>query len=67
MDTVIWKVMVDGIHHSPLSTSKLIDLDYEGSMAPRAASKYFCYVGHVLRTSREDMVVGDLDKSWTML
>ena len=59
--------MVDGIHDSPFSVSNLINLESEGSTAPRAASKDFRCVGHVLSTSRVDMVVGVWDKSSMML
>ena len=58
MDTEIWKAMVDGICGSPFSMSNRINLDSEGSTAPRAASKAFCYVGKLLSTLRADMVVG---------
>ena len=54
--------MVDGILGSPLSKSKVINLESEGSMAPRAASRDFLCVGHVLSTSRVDIVMGDWDK-----
>ena len=58
MDIGIWKEMVDGIQRSPLSTSKVINLESKGSMTPRAASKDFLYVGHVLSTLRVDMAIG---------
>ena len=67
MDTGIWKVMVDGMRGSPFSMSKVINLELEGSTAPRAASKAFRYVGHILSTSRADMAVGVWVKSSTML
>ena len=67
MDTRIGKAMVDGMHGSLFSMSKVISLESEGSTAPRAASKAFCCVGHVLSTSRADMVVGVWAKSSTML
>ena len=67
MDTGIWKVIVEGMRGSPFSVSKVIILESEGSTAPRAASRYFCYVGHVLSTSRADMAVGVWAKSSTML
>ena len=67
MDTWIWKAMVEGMHDSLFFVSKVINLDSEGSTAPRAASKDFHYVGHVLSTSRVDMVVGVWAKSSTML
>ena len=60
-------MMVDGMHGSPFSMSNVINLESEGSTAPRAASKAFCCVGHVLSTSREDMAVGVWAKSCTML
>ena len=47
MDTGIRKVIVEGMHGSPFSMSKVIILESEGSTAPKAASKYFRYVGHV--------------------
>ena len=67
MDTRIWKAMVDGIHSSLFSMLNVINLESEGSTAPRAASKAFRYVGHVLSTSRADMAVGIWAKSSTML
>ena len=67
MDTEIWKAMVDGMHGSPFSMSKVINLDSEGSTTPRAASKDFRCVGHVLSTSRVDKAVGIWAKSSTML
>ena len=45
----------------------MINLESNGSMAPREASKAFCCVGHVLSTSRADMDIGDLAKSSTIL
>ena len=62
IDTGIWKVMVDGMCGSPFSVSNVINLESEGSTTPREASKDFCYVGHVLSTSRADMAVGIWDK-----
>ena len=59
--------MVDGMHGSLFFVSNVINLDSEGSTAPREASKDFCYVGHILSTSREDMAVGVWAKSSTML
>ena len=59
--------MVDGIHGSPFSMSNVINLDSEGSTAPRAASRDFYYVGHVLSTSRVDMMVGVWVKSSMIL
>ena len=67
MDTRIWKEMVDGMCGSPFSVSNVINLESEGSTAPRVASKAFRYVGHVLSTSRADMVVRVCAKSSTML
>ena len=67
MDTKIWKVMVDGMHDSLFSMSNVINLDSEGSTAPREASKAFRCVGHVLSTSRADMEIGVWAKSSTML
>ena len=58
MDTRIWKAIVEGMRGSPFYVSKVISLESEGSTAPRAASKAFRCVGHVLSTSRVDMVVG---------
>ena len=58
MDTGIWKVIVEGMRGSPFSVSNVINLELEGSTAPRVASKDFCYIGHVLSTSRVNMVVG---------
>ena len=52
IDTGIWKEMVDGMNGSPFSVSNVINLESEGSMAPRVASKDFHCVGHVLSTSR---------------
>ena len=59
--------MVNGIPGSPFFVSNLIKLESKGSMAPRATSKDFRYVGHVLSTSRADKVVGVWAKSSTML
>ena len=67
MDIGIWKVMVDGMHSSLFSMSKVINLELEGSTIPRVASKAFHCVGHVLSTSRVDMAVGVWAKSSTML
>ena len=67
METRIWKAMVDGIHGSPFSVSNVINLESEGSTAPRAASKDFYCVGKVLSTSRVDKAVGVWDKSSMML
>ena len=67
MDTGIWKAIVDGMRGSPFSMSNVISLESEGSTTPRAASKDFHYVGHVLSASRVDMVVGICAKSSTML
>ena len=50
--------MVDGIHGSPFSMSNVINLESEGSMAPREASKDFRCIGHILSTSRADMAIG---------
>ena len=66
-DTGIWKAMVDGMHGSPFSMSNVIKLELEGSTAPRVASKAFCYIGHILSTSRADMAVGVWAKLSTML
>ena len=63
METRIWKVIVEGMCSSPFSMSKVINLVSEGSTAPKVASKAFLYVGHVLGTSRVDMVVGIWAKS----
>ena len=59
--------MVDGMHGSPFSMSNVINLESEGSTAPRATSKAFRYVGNVLSTSRVDMEIGIWAKSSTML
>ena len=67
MDTGIWKAIVEGMRGSPFSMSKVISLESEGSTAPRAASKAFCYVCHILSTSIVDMAVGVCTKSSTML
>ena len=67
MDTRIWKEIVEGMCGSPFSVSNVINLDLEGSKAPRPASKAFHYVGNVLSTSRADMVVGVWAKSSIML
>ena len=62
MDTIIWKVIVEGIHGSLFSMSNMISLESEGFSSPRVASKDFHYIGHVLNTSRVDMAVGVWDK-----
>ena len=67
MDTEIPKAIVEGMHRSPFSVSNVINLVSNESIAPRVASKDFCCVGHVLSTSRVDMVVGVWDKSSIML
>ena len=67
MDTEIWKVIVEGMHDSLFSVSKVISLESEGSTTPRAVSKDFRCVGHVLSTSRANMEVGVWAKSSTML
>ena len=67
MDSGIWKVMVEGMHSSPLFMSKVINLESEGSTTPREASKAFHCIGHVLSTSRADMAVGVWSKSSMML
>ena len=67
MDTRILKAIVEGMCGSLFSMSNVINLELDGSTAPRAASKDFCCVGHVLSTSRVDMVVGVWAKSSTML
>ena len=67
MDIGILKAIVEGMHSSSVSMSKVINLESEGSISPRVASKAFCYVGHVLSTSKEDMAVGIWAKSSTML
>ena len=50
MDTRIWKVMVKGMHGSSFSVSNVVNLESEGSTAPRASGKDFFYVGKVLST-----------------
>ena len=40
--------MVDGVHGSPFFVSNVINLESEGSTAPREASKAFRCVGQVL-------------------
>ena len=67
MDTGIWKEMVEGMCGSPFSVSNVINLESEGSTAPKVASKDFRCVGHILSTSRADMAVGIWAKSSTML
>ena len=67
MDTGIWKAIVEGMRGSPFFVSKVISLESEGSTAPRAASKAFCYIGNILSTSRANMEVGVWAKSSTML
>ena len=47
--------------------SNVINLESEGSTALRVASKDFRYIGHVLSTSRVDMVVGVWAKSSMMM
>ena len=59
--------MVDGMRGSPFSVLNVINLDLEGSMAPGETSNAFHCIGHVLSTSRVDMVVGVWAKSSTML
>ena len=67
MDIRIWKVIVEGMHDSLFSMSKVIRFESEGSTTPRAASKALHYIRHVLSTSRADMVVGIWAKSSTTL
>ena len=67
IDTRIWKEMVDDIHGSPFSVSNVINLESEGSMAPRVASNTFLCIGYILSNSRADMAVGVWDKSSIML
>ena len=67
MDTRIWKAIVEGMHGSSFSVSKVISLELEGSTAPRAVSKAFYYIGNTLSTSRVDMAVGVWAKSSTMI
>ena len=67
MDTRIWKAIVEGMHGSLFSVSKVISFESKGCTTPRAASKDFRYVGHVLSTSRVDMAVDVWAKSSTML
>ena len=67
MDIGIWKAIVEGMHGSPFSVLKVINLDSEGSTTPRAASKDFDYIGHVLSALRGDMAIGVWAKSSTML
>ena len=67
MDTGIWKAIVEGMHSSPFFVSNVINLESEGSTAPRVTSKAFRYVGNVLSTSRVDMAVGVWAKSSTMI
>ena len=50
MDTGIWKAIVEGMDGSPFFMSNVINLDSEGSAAPRADSKAFHCVGRVLST-----------------
>ena len=45
MDTGIWKAMLAGMHGSPFSISKVINLDSKGSTAPRAASRVSAALG----------------------
>ena len=58
MEIRILKEMVDSICGSPFSMSNVVNLDSEGSTAPREARKTFCCVEQVLSTSREDMAIG---------
>ena len=58
LDTRIWKAMVDGMCGSPFFVSNVINLESEGSTAPRVASKAFHCIGKVLSTLRADMAVG---------
>ena len=67
MDIKIWKAIVEGMHSSLFSVSKVINLESEGSTTPRAASRDFHCIRHVLSTSRADMAIGIWDKSSTML
>ena len=67
IDKGIWKVMFEGMCGSLFSMSKVIKLESEGSTAPRAASKDFRCVEHILSTLRVDMAVGVLAKSSTMI
>ena len=67
MDTRIWKAIVEGMHGSLFFVSKVISLESEGSTAPRETNKVLCCIGHILSTSRVDMVVGIWDKSSTTL
>ena len=67
IDTEIWKAMVDGMHGYLFSMSNVINLESEGSTAPRVAIKAFHYVGNVLSTSRADMAVGVWAKLSIML
>ena len=67
IDTGIWKAMANGMRGSLFSMSNVVNLESEGSMAPRAASNAFRYIGHVLSTSIVDTVVGVWAKSSTML
>ena len=55
------------MHDSPLSVSNVINLELEGSTAPRVASNAFRCVGNVLSTLRVDMVIGVWAKSSIML
>ena len=67
MDTEIWKAIVEGMCGYSFSVSNMINLESEGSTAPRVASKDFHCVGHILSTSRADMAVNIWAKSSTML
>ena len=67
MDTKIWKAIVEGMHGSPFSISNVISLELKGSTTPIVASKAFLYIGHILSTSRAEMVVGIWAKSSIML
>ena len=52
---------------SPFSVSNVNNLESEESTAPRVANKAFRYLGHILSTSRVDMVFGVWAKSSMML
>ena len=58
METEIWKAIVEGMRGSLFSMSNVISLELVWSTTPREASKDFCFIGHVLSTSRVDMAVG---------
>ena len=55
------------MHGSPFFVSNVINLELEGSTAPRVASSTFRCVGYVLSTSKEDMAIGVWARSSTML